>query len=444
MYGIKHRRKNSTGNKYKNRKLTIWLIKAAEEMPTDSSQHLSRVGGLAEYLSNRGHHVVWWKSTFHHGSKSYLYDRHTEIKPNKNWKVVCLHSKIPYKKNVSITRIIHYRLLANEFARHSRSFKTPDLIFCAWPTAVFAKAAIDYGKKHRIPVVIDIRDLWPDIFVRAFPEKIKPITEIALVPMKKKAARIMRQAYSITGVTEDAVRWGCRYAGRFPEERDRPFFIGCKKADNAEKLRSSLPEGWKKKGLDGTTWNICFLGSLRNSGLDLKTVILAVKELQKKYPDIRLAIAGEGDSRKELETLSKGTSAVIFLGWQNETGMNTLMSISKCGAYCIENTEDFVNTFSNKAVQYLSLGVPILNSLRGYAKTLISEKNVGLTYREKDVQDCMEKIETLYLDEVMRNDMSKKALDLFAERFDSEVVNQKIENYFYKVIKDWKKRGRGK
>lgn len=424
-----------------NKKLTIWVIKAAEEVPTNSNQHLSRVGSLAEYLSNKGHHVVWWKSTFHHGNKAYLYQKYTEITPNKNWKVICLHSKIAYKKNVSLARIIHYKLLAKEFVRYREKFEKPDLIFCAWPTSDFAAAAIKYGERNSVPVVIDIRDMWPDVFERAFPEKIRPLTKMLLMPVKKRAACILKHAYSITGVTEATVKWGCRYAGRTPAKRDCSFFIGCKKIDNADELQLNVPEDWKKKGLDRTTWNICFIGSLRNSGLDLKTVILAVKELHKKYSNIRLGIAGEGDSRSELETLAGGSDAVVFLGWQNETGMNTLMSISQCGAYCIENTEDFINTFSNKAIQYLSLGVPILNSLRGYAKTLISENGVGLTYKEKDVHDCLQKIETLYLDDKMREEMSNKALKLFAEKFDSEVVNQKIEKYFYKVIEEYNRRG---
>lgn len=422
------------------KKLTIWMIKAAEELPTNRNQHLSRVGSLAEYLSNKGHNIVWWKSTFHHGKKVYLYEKHTEIMVNKNWKVVCLHSKIAYKKNVSLARLVHYKLLAKEFTKHRGKFGKPDLIFCAWPTADFAAAAVEYGEKYNVPVVIDIRDMWPDTFERVFPKRLRSIAEIALLPMKKKAAHIMRRAYSITGVTDAAVKWGCRYAGRVPAERDCSFFIGCKKIDNIDELRSNIPAAWKKKGLDSMTWNICFIGSLKSRDLDLKTVILAVKELHKRYSDIRLGIAGDGDSRSELEALSEGSDAVVFLDWQNGTGMNTLMSISKCGAYCIENTEDFINTFSNKAVQYLALGVPILNSLKGYAKTLISENGVGLTYKEKDVKDCMQKIETMYLDEKMRMEMSNKALELFAEKFDSEVVNHKIENYFYKATEAYKRR----
>lgn len=46
----------------------------------------------------------------------------------------------------------------------------------------------------------------------------------------------------------------------------------------------------------------------------------------------------------------------------------------------------------------------------------------------------------MYLDEKVRMKMSNKALELFIEKFDSEVVNHKIENYFYKVTEAYKRR----
>jgi len=416
------------------------MIKAAEEVPVDSSQHLNRVGSLAEHLSRKGHNIIWWKSTFHHGNKTYLYDKFTELQPNSNWKIVCLHSKVPYRKNVSFSRIVHYKLLAREFVNNSQNYDVPDLIFCAWPTADFAETAIKYGKKHNIPVVIDIRDLWPDIFERAFPKDFRKIANILLMPIKRKTSGILSKAFSITGVTQDTVRWGCRYAGRIPAKRDKAFFIGSKRINDTDLLRDNVPDEWLEKGIDQNTWNICFLGSLRNSGLDLETVILAVKKLCEKYPDIRLGIAGEGDSRHKLELLADGSEAIVFLGWQNEIGMNTLMSISKVGAYCIENTQDFINTFSNKAIQYTSVGLPILNSLRGFAKDLISERKIGFTYEEKNVDDCMAKIEELYLNEQERKEMAENAIELFNSEFDSEVVNHKIEKYFFKVVEAYKRK----
>lgn len=425
------------------KKLTIWLIKEGEALPISENARLMRTGSLAKYLAEHGHEVIWWSSTFIHGEKKYICHKYKEMDISNNERLILLYSPIAYKKNISAKRILYHKLLAINFSKKSKMYKVPDIILCSWPTADFADAAISYGEKHKVPVVIDIRDYWPDIFLRIFPKSIQNIVEMLLLPMKVRTSKIMKKAFSITGVTDHAVLWGCKYAGRKPAKRDSTFFIGCKKVNNLEELRGNVPDEWRVKGIDASTWNICFLGSLRNNGLDLETVIKAVLMLSQKYPDIRLGIAGEGDSRKRLEELAGNSKAVVFLGWQNEIGMNTLMSISKCGAYCIQNTEDFINTFSNKAIQYLSSGVPVLNSLKGFAKSILSAHNAGVSYTEGDVRECANKIEELYLNETERSEMAFNALRLFNSKFDSEIISEQIEDYFYKVIRYYNKKKRG-
>ena len=422
----------------KKQKLSIWFIKAAEELPKENNYHLGRIGALAKYLSKQGHTIVWWKSSYYHGCKRYICNRYRKLCINKHEKVILLHSRISYKKNISLRRIVYYKLLAREFKRHYNEEPTPDVIFCAWPTAEFAQAAVNYGKKHHIPVILDIRDYWPDIFVRAFPHIFQSISRILLTPMKWKAAKIMQQAYAITGVTDYAVLWGCTYARRKPQARDRAFFIGCEQIEDIETLKCNIPIEWEKQGVNSTTWNICFISSLRSQGMDLETCISSVINLSKKYPNIRLTIAGDGDSKEKFEKLASNSKNIIFLGWQNDKGMNTLMSISKCGLYCLQNTEDFINTFSNKAIQYLSAGLPIINSLNGFAKTLLSDTGAGLSYKEGNVDDCMRQIEKLYLNEEKRAKMAVNAKKLFNTKFDANIINKQMEAYFYEIVENYK------
>lgn len=172
--------------------------------------------------------------------------------------------------------------------------------------------------------------------------------------------------------------------------------------------------------------------------MDLETCISSVINLSKKYPNIRLIIAGDGDSKEKFEKLASNSKNIIFLGWQDDKGMNTLMSISKCGLYCLQNTEDFINTFSNKAIQYLSAGIPIINSLNGFAKTLLSDTGAGLSYKEGNVDDCMRQIEKLYLDEEKRAEMAVNAKKLFNTKFDANIINKQMEAYFYAIVENYK------
>jgi glycosyltransferase involved in cell wall biosynthesis len=310
-------------------------------------------------------------------------------------------------------------------------FDKPDIILCAWPTADIANAAIKYGNKHHIPVVLDARDMWPDIFERAFPPWIKPLGRIALMPSKQKAKRLFSAAKGITGVNDHMVRWACSYANRTPKDSDKVIYIGDNYIDDSDLNDSELLE---KYSVSNNSWNICYIGSLRNSGLDLDTCISAVKKLEKKYSNINLIIAGEGDSKTYLQSIAGESDNIKFVGWLNRKQMNQVMRASKVGLYCIKNTPDFVDTFSNKAVQYLSAGLPVMSSLNGFSRQLLKDNAAGIHYEEGNIDNCAKVIETLYLDDCYRNQLARGAFALFEKDFESSKVNQAFMEYLQKII----------
>lgn len=411
--------------------MRVWLIKAAEGIPFDPSERLARIGSLAKFLSEHGHEVVWWKSTYLHGEKRYYTNKYLVKKVNKLETVVLLHSKISYKKNVSISRIIHYKLLAKELKKHVEEFDRPDIILCAWPTADFASVAIEYGNRYDVPVVLDVRDMWPDIFERVFPKCIRFLGKTAIYPMKRKAEILFKSAKGITGVNENIVRWACSYAGKTEKDIGKVIFIGNDYISDSDLNEPKLLEEYK---FLRDTWNICYIGSLRNNGLDLDTCINAFIKLEKKYSNIKLIIAGDGDSKSYLKSIAQKSNNIIFTGWINRKQMNQVMKTSKIGLYCIKNTSDFVDTFSNKAIQYLSASLPIVSSLNGFSKELLEENNAGIHYEEGDVDDCARVIEKLYLDKNFYNSMSNNAFSLFEKYFESSKVNRIFIDFLKRII----------
>ena len=378
-------------NIVRDSKFKIWIINGWEELPIDKEARLMRMGTLAMYLSDRGHSVTWWSSTFIHGKKKYHYNRYKELDINPCLKLILLHSPVAYKKNISPKRIIHYNILAKELKKHSFKKDRPDIIICSWPTPQFAKVAVEYGKKNNVPGIIDIRDLWPDIYYRALPRRLMTVGKKIIALMKKTVQKTLAQATGIVGVVPSSVEWGCKNAGRTVGKNDRVIFIGNNKIELSNANFEECLVWWKNKGISQGTWNMCFIGTLGHAQ-DLATVIQAVKELAVMYKDIRLIIGGKGDMEEELKAISNDCDNIIFAGWLNQVQMNSLMLMSSCGLYCMKNTEDFYNAFGNKPIQYLSAGLPILSSLQGYSKRLLKEKKCGLIYNEGDVNDCKEKI----------------------------------------------------
>ena len=424
----------------RDRRLKIWLIKEGEENPMGSGR-LHRSGMLAKYLSEQGHSVTWWSSTYIHGEKRFYCDNYREIDLNEREKLILLHSNTVYSKNVSIKRIIYHQKLARAFRQHCEEKEQPDIILCCWPTTQFAKQAVRYGKRHGVPVVIDIRDLWPDTFADVFPKGLQPLAKLALLPWELSAKSTLKAAAAIVGVMPIAVRFGCRKAGRTPGELDRHIFIGCDRTDLEPAVLEENLEWWKRLDVRTDTWNICFFSSL-GQHQDLETVIHAVKRLSQRYPDIRLVIGGKGDREEKLKAAADGHASVVFAGWLGKDQMNSAMSISKCGMFCYKNEAGFQDAFGNKAVQYLAGGLPIVTPLTGFATQFIREHDVGEIYTEGDIDSCAQAIERLYLDEPRRQKMAAAALEQFEKTFEFPIVNKRFEDELYDVLNNWEQTGR--
>ena len=427
------------------RKLKIWIIAEGETMPEFGdvlpdmkNARRMRAGMLAKYMSAKGHDVTWWSSTFDHYSKSYYCNAYREIQVNPNEKLILLHSPTAYKRNISPTRIIYSRNLGREFLRHSEEQAKPDIIFCCLPLPEFVKAAVTYGKKHNVPVIVDVRDFWPDIYYRAVPKVLQPLAKIAIHFMRKSIGRTMAQAAGITGITPIAMEWGCKTAGREPGKNDRVMFISNEVQElSAEDMAENL-KWWEEQGITGDTWNMCFFGMLSIHS-EIGTVIEAVKRLADTHKDIRLIIGGAGDKKEDFMKLADGCSNILFSGFLNHKQMNSLMHISKLGVYSIKNSYDFTNTLGNKVTQYCSCSMPILNSLTGYVRTLLEQEHCGLTYREGDPEDCAAKILQLYNDEPDRRTMAANAHAVFMRKFEAGIVHQQYEDYFHEIVNNFGK-----
>jgi len=76
---------------------------------------------------------------------------------------------LKYKKNVSIERIINHHILAYKFSKLAELEVQPDVVLCSYPTIELSLVATKYGKRKNVPVIIDVRDLWPDNFLDMVP-----------------------------------------------------------------------------------------------------------------------------------------------------------------------------------------------------------------------------------------------------------------------------------
>src|SRR5260370_22708904 len=176
-------------------------------------RRLMRAGMIADHLVRAGHDVTWWTSSFDHVAKYQRCSGHRTEVLAANYRIHLLHAR-GYRTNRSPGRILHHREIARAFTQRAAGEPAPDLVYCCVPTLEVTEAALAYAIPRGIPVVVDVRDLWPDVFLTVVPAGFRTLLRIALTGEIRRARRIFRAATAILAVSEGYLQWALRYARR--------------------------------------------------------------------------------------------------------------------------------------------------------------------------------------------------------------------------------------
>ncbi len=409
--------------------MKVWLLRASEMMPiVDENDRLLRMGMLGKELSKRGHDVTWFGSTFNHYKKTQASEKDIVIEVDDNYRLNLIYAP-SYKKNISIKRIINHKIIAIKLKKKIKKIEKPDIIFASYPTIEFAEVIVKYGKKKGIPVVIDVRDLWPDTFYHNLSRVVRILSIPYVNYLNVKAKNIMKNCYAITSISEQMLKWGLDKGGRNKTENDKTFYIGYEKENIISSNKNNVDVH-----IDINKFNICFFATI-NHQFNYKLITEVAKKIQNK--NVRFLICGLGPKLEEFKNMTKGLKNIEFLGWQNKDNMQYILSNSKMGLAPYNDTFDFQMSVSNKYSEYLSYGLPIIITSSGYMKEITQQYKVGISSSSTDeICDFILKM-LKYKKEY--NKYSKNAEKLYEEKFDANKIYCKLVDYLEKVEKEYRK-----
>jgi len=419
--------------------MRIWLINVGEPLPIDEkNDRLHRVGMLALVLEKQGHNVVWWTSTVDHMRKKQRFDTDKYVNLSSNLRLVCLHS-ILYRKNVSFRRIVNHIGIARKFRILAMEEEKPDIILCSFPTIELSAEAVRYGTLHDIPVVLDVRDLWPDLFLDSVPQYLRPLARVALTPMFKTAQKAFSRSTAITGVTAEFVDWGLRRAGRKYNQFDRAFPMAYSISIPTKKEILAAEKFWSKYNVEDKAGDFiaCFFGTFGRQ-FDLDTVIKAARKLQDIENRIKIVLCGSGDNLNKYKRLAKGCKNILFPGWVGQPEIWTLMRIASVGLAPYVSTKNFMLNIANKPIEYMSAGLPVISSSKGALENLLSMHDCGITYQNGDAATLAAILHDLYKNRARLRELSNNALALFKDRFMAEKVYGEMCKYLELIAENKK------
>ncbi len=411
----------------------VWLLRVGEALPTDEgNQRLLRMGLIAEELVKQGVEVTWWVSSFDHNKKEFRNVKDNPQIVNEKYKLIYLNGN-GYKKNWSISRLLHYYKEKKDFFNKAKNEEKPDIILASMPNIDLAQAAVKYGKKHNIPVVVDIRDTWPELYVDYAPQKIKWAIKAMIFPFKRQLSWTLSNATNIYATSDLFLEWGLNYAKRKQKKFDNYYYVSYPDT-NIEIVDADLEE-WYSMGIEKDDIVLCFFGQFGHA-VDIETVLKAsLKTVNNKR--IKYVICGTGEKLESYKEIVGDNKNVIFPGWVNRKQICALGKISTAGLLSYVPNKNFENSMPNKFCEYLALGLVLLIQPHGMMKKLAEKNNCGFQYNnEQELADILEKI--CNQEKSAINKMKENSRKLYEKEFRSDVVYKKMATDLIELSKNWK------
>jgi glycosyltransferase involved in cell wall biosynthesis len=154
------------------------------------------------------------------------------------------------------------------------------------------------------------------------------------------------------------------------------------------------------------------------SGKDHKTLLTAFQNVSRSHPNVKLYIAGDGETLNEtkaLSTLLHLDDKVHFLGLLNETEM--LAFYAQMNAYVLATNAE---TFSTALLQAMACALPIITSDIPNNRLLIEPDITGWLYEVKNSLDLEYKMNTLLIDSAKAKAMGAAARKKIEAHFSIE------------------------
>ncbi len=415
----------------------IWLATIGEPLPTDGeNERLLRTGILAEQLSQQGHEVLWWTSSFDHVRKRQRTTQDQSITVREGYDIRLLATN-SYPRNVSLRRVKNHRMVAKKFAQQARQKPLPDVIVCSWPLVELCAEAVRFGKANGIPVVLDIRDMWPDAIVDLAPRFLRRAAKLALRGVYREAEYAASNATSIMGITDKIVDWGVGFAGRERSAVDRAFPMGYRKKVVSSECEGEVTKFWSGHDVcaSKSEFILCFFGTIGRH-FEIEPIVKAARQLEQTERKVKFVLCGDGPHLPRWRQLAAECPSIVLPGWVDAAKIRGLMQLSSAGLAPYYSSWDFTISLPNKPIEYLSAGLPVISSLQGELANLLAENDCGMTYQNGQAADLVRAIAACYDSRNHCARMAKNAAALFQERFVAETVYGQMSDFLTQLAEN--------
>jgi len=399
--------------------MKIWILQTGEPLQIDDcGARAMRAINLSNSLVNKGHIVTLWSANFDHFTKRHRYKKSRTIKYKNNLQIKLIDS-VGYKKNQGIKRLFDHAQLAFNLNIALKKEQVPDIAFIGYTPIEVAWIMSRFLKKNNIPYVLDVKDMWPDVLLRALPNYARPMGKLILTPYYFLMNYTFRTATSISSISPDFLDLSVKIANREINVYDSVNYLTNIDTSYSNYEVINAREWLDKIGVRDDKRSRCsFIGSL-SSAYDWDCVIEAFKDSKTEF-----VIAGDGPCFQDLKEKTKNHSNIVMLGRITAVQSKVVAERTNVFIAPYKYELEFSQSLPNKFFDAMQYGKPLLSSVTGSASQFLVQKNIGLIYSDVyTLKQALEKVET---NPIQFRQMGHAALETYNKDFSGQIVYDKI------------------
>ncbi len=316
----------------------------------------------------------------------------------------------------TLRRIANYVSYMLSAALASIRLPRPDVVVATSPQFFCGWAGVLVSRLKRVPLVLEIRDIWPESIAA-----VGALNNRRLLRILERLERTMyRSARHIVAVGQG---YRDNVAGKV-DVRDRISVI-----TNGVDLQLFSPTGPDARFLK--TWNlqgrfVCsYIGTI-GMAHGLEVVIEAAEILkQKGRRDISFLLVGDGASRKRLEQMAKDAGVddrVVFTGRQPRQEIPKILASSDACLIHLKGCRLFGTVLPSKIFETMAMGRPIIMGVQGPASEIVMDAEAGLEMEPDSARSLVRAVETLADDPESALRQGATARQYVADHYNRDVL----------------------
>ena len=335
---------------------------------------------------------------------------------------------LPLPNRRPVERILNYSSFLASAAITGSFLGAPDVVIASSPQLLVGLAGWWISRLKHVPLVFEVRDLWPESLVAVGVSNAKSALHRSLTRI---AAFLYRKADHIVVVTPAFREF---LISRWQVPADKISVVPNGVESKVFSPRSPDHKIRETLGADGK-FVPSFIGTM---GLahGLNTLIAAAERFQKSEPDVLFMLVGEGADRERITAMAhaKGLSNIRFVPQQLREKVPAYIAASDACLVLLKKSEVFETVIPTKMLEFMSCAKPVILGVSGQARQMIEASRAGICIEPENVDQLCDAILKLRTEAWLRESLGRNGREYIIRNLSRERTADEYLQVLIEVI----------